>query len=281
MSKRAICAEEMGGFRTFLISSEKSEGTIQKYIRDVRCFQVFLAGAEVTKELAVQWKEKLIDEHYAPVTINSMVSSINCFFRFMGWEDCRVKFLRVQRKIFRDSSRVLTRTEYERLLNVAKIQGRERLALLMETVCATGIRVSEVQYITVEAVQSRVVEISLKGKIRTILLPSRLCKKLLKYAKKQKIASGEVFLTRSGTGMSRRQVWAEMKSLCAAAKVEPSKVFPHNLRHLFARVFYKMHRDIVKLADVLGHSSIDTTRIYLISTGREHRAYIEQLGLVS
>lgn len=280
MADRIITTKELRDYEHYLIAEERSRGTIQKYLHDVTMFSVFAGDRPATKELSVGWKEKLVADGYAPVTINSMLSSINSFFRFMCWDDCRVKFLRVQRRLFRETSRVLTRAEYDKLLAAAGRQGRVRLALLMETICATGIRVSEVKYITVEALKNGVAEISLKGKIRTILLPSKLCRKLLKYAQKEKIASGEVFLTRGGVGMSRRQIWAEMKSLCAAAGVEPSKVFPHNLRHLFARVFYKMHKDIVKLADTLGHSSIETTRIYLIETGNEHRAFIDRLGLV-
>ena len=190
------------------------------------------------------------------------------------------KYLKIQRRLFRDDSRELTRPEYDRLLAAAREQGRERLALLLETICATGIRVSEVRYVTVETARTGRAEIALKGKIRTILLPGKLCRKLLKYARRQKIASGEIFLTRSGRGLSRKQIWAEMKSLCAKAGVAPTKVFPHNLRHLFARTFYRVCRDVARLADVLGHSSIETTRIYLISTGAEHAGTLERMGLV-
>ena len=213
-------------------------------------------------------------------TINGALVAVNQFFKFLGWQECVVKGLRIQRKLFRDDRRELTRNEYERLLAAAHGLGRERLALLMETICATGIRVSEVRYITVEAVASGRAEISLKGKLRTILIPGKLCRKLKKYVKQQKIASGEVFLTRSGKRMSRKQIWAKMKAVCRKAEVAPSKVFPHNLRHLFARIFYQVCRDVVKLADVLGHSSIETTRIYLISTGAEHARQLDRLGLV-
>lgn len=210
-----------------------------------------------------------------------MLASLNGFFRFLGREDCRVKFLKVQRRLFRDAGRELTRPEYERLLSAAQSRGQERLALLMETICATGIRVSEVKYITVEAARQGRADISLKGKIRTILIPNKLCRKLLKYARKNKTASGEIFLTRSGKGLSRKQIWAELKRLCKHAGVAVSKVFPHNLRHLFATSFYKACKDIVKLADVLGHSSIETTRIYLVTSGAEHARQLERLGLVS
>ena len=199
----------------------------------------------------------------------------------MKWQDCGVRSLKIQRKLFRSSDRELTREEYERLLAAARAEGRMRLALLLETICATGIRVSEVRYITVEAARAGKAEIALKGKIRTILLPGKLCRKLLKYAKTQKNASGEIFLTRSGSSLSRKQIWAEMKALCRKAGVEPTKVFPHNLRYLFARCFYQACRDIAKLADVLGHSSVETTRIYLITTGAEHARTMDQLKLVS
>ncbi len=192
-----------------------------------------------------------------------------------------MKYLKIQRQMFRSSRRDLTREDYLKLVETAAELGKERLALLIETICATGIRVSEVKYITVEAAHAGQACISLKGKLRTILLPGKLCHKLKKYARKKKIASGEIFLTRSGKSLSRRQIWAEMKALCAKAGVERSKVFPHNLRHLFARTFYRACRDVVKLADVLGHSSIETTRIYLVSTGVEHARQMERLGLVS
>ena len=222
----------------------------------------------------------MLENNHAPVTVNSMLAAGNSFFRFAGWEDCQVKFLKLQRRLFRDAGRELSRAEYERLVETAANLSRPRLALLMEAICGTGVRVSEVRYLTVEAVQAGRADISLKGKIRTILIPNKLCRKLLKYARKQKITSGEIFLTRSGKGMSRRQIWAEMKSLCERAGVEPSKVFPHNLRHVFAAAFYKSCKDIVRLADVLGHSSVETTRIYLLTTGVEHAQMLERLGLV-
>jgi len=267
-------------FRDYLIQEERSAGTIEKYLRDVRAFSTWINGKSVTKNLAAEWKAELQDQGYAPVTINSMLAAINTFFGFMGWEDCRIKTLRLQKRLFRDPTRELTRDEYERLLRTAHGQGEERLALLMETICATGIRVSEVQYITVEAAQRGRADIALKGKIRTILLPNKLCKKLLKYSKNKKIASGKIFLTGNGNGLSRGQIWTEMKRLCRYAGVEESKVFPHNLRHLFAVVFYRVYKDIVRLADMLGHSSVETTRIYLLTTGEEQRIQLEQLGLL-
>ena len=191
-----------------------------------------------------------------------------------------MKYLKLQRQMFRKSERELTKAEYLRLVQAAREKENLRLELLLETICATGIRVGEVKYITVEAAQTGAAEIALKGKIRTILLPNRLCRKLLRYAKKQKITSGKIFLTRGGMGLSRKYIWAEMKKLCTAAKVERTKVFPHNLRSLFARAFYNVCHDVVRLADVLGHSSIETTRIYLLSTGKEYARQLDRLGLV-
>ena len=281
MEDRMITREALGKFTLMLRERERSPGTIEKYLRDIRAFAAWLGGAEVTRERAAAWRDSLLERGYAPVTVNSMVAAVNQFFAFLGWEDCKVKALKIQRKLFRDDRKELTREEYQRLLDSAHDLGRERLALLLETICATGIRVSEVKYITVEAAQAGRAEISLKGKLRTILLPGKLCRKLKKYARAQKIASGEIFLTRSGRSLSRRQIWAEMKRLCGRAGVDPRKVFPHNLRHLFAMVFYRTSRDIVKLADLLGHSSIETTRIYLVTSGAEHQRTLDRLGLIS
>ena len=281
MNQRTLSIKQLAAYDASLRTDERAPGTLEKYLRDLRAFLVWLDGRPVTKELAHQWKEELQARGYAPVTINSMLSALNGLFRFLGWEECRVKFLKVQRRLFRDERRDLNQSEYNRLLETAHQLGRERLALLMETICATGIRVSEVRYITVETARDGKAEIALKGKIRTILLPNKLSRKLLKYAKRQKIASGEIFLTRSGNALSRRQIWAEMKRLCRHAGVEPSKVFPHNLRHLFATAFYRACKDIAHLADLLGHSSVETTRIYLISSGTEHARQIERLGLVT
>lgn len=279
--KQRITMEKIGQYKAHLIAEERAPTTIEKYLRDIQTFAAWLSGKTVDKESVAAWKAELIAQGLTPGTVNGKLSTLNGFFAFMGWQDCRVKFLRVQRRVFRSREKELTREEYDRLLSTASAQGKLRLALLMETICATGIRVSEVRYITVEAAEKGIAEIALKGKIRTILLPGKLCRKLLKYAKKRGIPHGEIFCTATGRSMSRRQIWGEMKNLCRAAQVEPSKVFPHNLRHLFARTFYRACKDIVKLADVLGHSSIETTRIYLISTGVEHAKRLEQLGLVS
>ena len=272
---------QITAFRQHLLEEEREPATIEKYLRDVRGFAAWIGREMVTKEIVTRWKEQLALSGCKPVTINGKISAVNKFFTFLGWTDCRVKYLRIQRRMFRNTERELTKDEYSRLVETAQSLGRERLSLLIETICATGIRVSEVRYITIEAIQSGRADIALKGKIRTILLPGKLCRKLLKYARKKKIASGEIFLTRSGRSLSRRQIWAEMKAICARAGVEKTKVFPHNLRHLFARTFYRACRDVARLADVLGHSSIETTRIYLISSGVEHARQLERLGLIS
>lgn len=280
MMKRQITAAQVAAFAQELYQDERSASTIEKYRRNVQAFAIWLNRREVSGEAAIAWKQYLIDKRYSPTTINSKVIAVNRFLHYMGWYDCKIRTLKLQRRLFREENRELTKAEYEHLIETALELGKQRIALLMETICATGIRVSEVQYITVEAAKRGKAEISLKGKIRTILMPQKLCRKLLKYAKKQKTVSGEIFLTRSGTGLSRKQIWAEMKAICKQAGVTASKVFPHNLRHLFARTFYKVCRDVAKLADVLGHSSIETTRIYLISTSAEHEKLLNSLRLV-
>lgn len=276
-----LTENQIADYREYLRHEERSQNTIEKYLHDIRSFYVWLEGQAVTKERISGWKEYLSANGRAAVTVNGCLAALHSFFAFMGWEGLRVRYLKIQRQVFRDASRELTREEFARLVQTAKDQNNRRLALLLETICATGIRVSEVKYITAEAVARGRTDIALKGKIRTILIPGKLARKLQKYAKKQKIASGEIFLTASGKGLSRRQIWAEMKRVCKAAGVDASKVFPHNLRHLFARTFYKACRDIVRLADVLGHSSIDTTRIYLITTSTEYARQLDRLGLIS
>ena len=272
----------IAAFESHLRDRDLAFGTIENYVRHVRAFADFAGGRECSREMAAMWKDALQARGYTAATVNGMLVALCSFFRFAGWKDCAgTKLLRIQRRAFRDAERELTREEYDRLLAAAAAQGKPRLALAMETICGTGIRVSELRYVTVEAARRGEAEIRMKGKIRRILLPGRLGRKLLKYARKCKITSGPIFVTGSGKCISRRQIWAEMKALCKASGVAPSKVFPHNLRHLFARIFYKASRDIAHLADVLGHSSIDTTRIYLISTGDEHRRQLESLDLVT
>lgn len=280
MEYRTSTVEQIREFSRYLREEERETATIDKYSRDVKDFFIWLKDREISRERIAEWKQHLRRVGRKPVTINGKLSALNKFLSFLGRNDCRIKYLKIQRRLFRSTEKQLSKQEYIRLLETAHSLGRERLALLMETICATGIRVSEVKYITAEAIRAGRTEIALKGKIRTILLPGKLCRKLKKYAGKRKIVSGEVFLTRNGKGMSRRQIWAEMKSLCEKAGVAPSKVFPHNLRHLFAQTFYRVCRDVAKLADVLGHSSIETTRLYLISTEAEHVRQMERMGLI-
>ena len=218
--------------------------------------------------------------NYAVRSINSMLASVNGLFSFLGWADLKVKSIKLQRQIYCSEERELTKAEYMRLVNTAKQKGNERLNLILQTICGTGIRVSELQYITVEAVKNGEAIVSLKGKTRSVFIVKELKKKLLRYAAEQGITSGAIFITRTGKPMSRTNIWREMKSLCESAGVNPQKVFPHNLRHLFARVFYGIEKDIAKLADILGHSSINTTRIYIISTGNEHRRRMEHMRLI-
>ena len=271
----------LSDFAAYLRTEERSEGTIEKYMRDVRKFFCWLGNEILGKTQVSAWRAQLLADGYAPETVNSMIVALNRFLDFIGRSDCRVHTLRIQRKLFRRPDRELTRPEYERLVQTAERKGQQRLSLLLEAITATGIRVSEVKYLTVEAARARRAEIALKGKIRVILLPNKLCRKLLKYAKKQKTVSGEIFLTRNGKSLSRRQIWSEMKNLCKFAGVEASKVFPHNLRHLFATIFYRACKDIAKHADVLGHSSIETTRIYLVTSGTEHARQLAHLRLIS
>ena len=280
MKDRFLEPSQLLRLESALRREERSPGTIEKYLRDARAFLTWLDGGAVGQETAAQWKQSLLERRLAPATINSMLAAVNKLFSVLGWTECRVKPLRVQRQMFRDAGRELTREDYFRLLRAAHRLGRDRLELLLETICATGIRVSEVRYMTVEAARQGKAEISLKGKIRTILLPGKLCRKLLQYAGRNRIASGEIFLTRGGRSLSRRQIWWEMKALCGQAGVSAEKVFPHNLRHLFARTFYRVCRDLVKLAAVLGHSSVETTRIYLLSSGSEHMKTLELLHLI-
>ena len=281
MEEYRISVKQIEEFGDYLRRKERAAGTVEKYLRDVRAHAAWLKGDAAGRERTAAWKEHLVQAGYAAVTINSMLSSVHAFFRFMGWEGCNTNYLRIQRRLFRPAERELTLAEYRRLLGTASGTGREGLALLMETICATGIRVSEVAYITVEAAQTGRTEVALKGKIRTILLPVKLCRKLLRFARQQGIAAGAIFRNAQGEPLSRKTIWWAMKSLCARAGVAWSKVFPHNLRHLFARTFYRASRDVAQLADLLGHSSIETTRIYLLSTGEEHARRLDRLGLIS
>lgn len=280
MEEKIISESLTKDFRHHLAREERSDSTIEKYVKEILRFAQWMKGLPVTKEAVFRWKEYLLKEKFAPATVNVRLAALNSFFDFCGWQDCRVKSLKLKKKMFRDSSRELSREEYERLLKAARDTGKDNLMLIIETICSTGIRVSEIKYITVESVGDGKAEIFLKGKIRTILIPNKLCHKLRKFAQKNKITSGEIFLSERGRPIDRRTIWAAMKSICHEAGVESSKVFPHNLRHLFARCFYRTCRDISKLADVLGHSCVETTRIYLISTGEEHTRTLEKMRLI-
>lgn len=278
--ERTLTQNKISDFYKWLQSEEKSENTVEKYIRDVTAFMAYLGGGVITKETVIAYKSKLIADNYAVRSINSMLASLNSLFAFLGWVDLKVKSIKLQRQIYCPEEKELTKAEYMRLVNAAKQKGNERLNLLIQTICGTGIRVSELQYITVEAVKRGKAIVSLKGKTRSVFIVRELQKKLLRYAAEQKITSGAIFITRNGKPMSRTNIWREMKSLCVEAGVNPQKVFPHNLRHLFARTFYGIEKDIAKLADILGHSSINTTRVYIITTGNEHRQRMENMRLI-
>ncbi len=280
MKGRIITESIILSFKAYLQNEEKSANTIEKYVRDVKAFAVYTNNFDVTKEMIIAYKNKLIGDNYAVRSINSMIASLNSLFIFVGWEDLKVKSIKLQRQIYCPEEKELTKAEYLRLVNTAKQKSNERLNLLIQTICGTGIRVSELQYITVEAVKCGEAVVSLKGKTRSVFIVRELKKKLLRYAAEQGIKTGTIFITRSGKPMSRTNIWREMKNLCEQANVNPDKVFPHNLRHLFARTFYSIEKDIAKLADILGHSSINTTRIYIITTGNEHRQRMENMRLI-
>ena len=278
--ERTLTQNKISDFYTWLKSEEKSDNTVEKYIRDVTAFMAYLGSGVITKETVIAYKSKLVADNYAVRSINSMLASLNSLFTFLGWVDVKVKSIKLQRQIYCPEEKELTKAEYMRLVNTAKQKGNERLNLLIQTICGTGIRVSELQYITVEAVKCGEATVTLKGKTRTVFIVKELKQKLLRYAAEQKISSGAIFITRSGKPMSRTNIWREMKSLCEQAGVNPQKVFPHNLRHLFARTFYGIEKDIAKLADILGHSSINTTRIYIVTSGDEHRKKMESMRLI-
>ena len=266
-------------FRKYLVSEERSAATVEKYMRDVKGFIAFVNGAKLTKETVIEYK-KHIAARYAVRSVNSMLASVNSLLAFLGWSELKVKSIKLQQQIYCPEEKELTREEYERLCRTAERNHNERLNLILQTVCGTGIRVSELQYITVEAVKQGEAVVNCKGKTRSVFIVKELQKKLSRYTAEHSITSGAVFVTRTGRPMSRTNIWREMKALCEEANVNPKKVFPHNLRHLFARVFYGIEKDIAKLADILGHSSINTTRIYIISTGTEHRRRMENMRLI-
>jgi len=276
--RKNLLTRQIDEFRDHLLWEEKSAKTVEKYLRDIRAFADFAGEQTITKELTVAWKRHLECRGYAVRSVNSMLAALNSFLRCSGREDCRVKTLRVQRQTYCAVEKELSREEYLRLLDASG--AHPQLNLVLQTICATGIRVSELCYFTVEALQRGEVCVRCKSKTRTILIPRKLRRKLLDYARERHIISGPVFVTRRGRPLDRSNIWTQMKRLCSRAGVSPGKVFPHNLRKLFARTFYNIEKDIAKLADILGHSSIETTRIYIMTTGIEHRRRIEQLGLV-
>ena len=278
--ERKIIGEGITAFAKHLEKAERSRNTVEKYVRDVTAFRAWCGEREITKEVVIGYKEYLTEKGYKVRSINSLPASLNSYFVFMGWEDCRVKTLRCQREVYCEERKELTRQEYERLCKTAMRTGKERLALILQTVCGTGIRISELQFITAEAVRKGEATVSLKGKTRTVLLVKDLQKKLRRYMLKNGIRSGAIFVSKNGRPLNRSNIWREMKSLCAEARVDPAKVFPHNLRHLFARISYALDKDIAKLADILGHSSIETTRIYIITTVQEHRKRLECMRLI-
>lgn len=268
---------EMEGFRAYLLEEEKSPLTVEKYLRDVGAFLSWLGGRELSKAEVLAFKNWLV-EGYAVASVNSMLSSLNCFLLFLGKGECRVKSLKTQRQAFCSGEKELSKGEYQRLLRAS--QGDSRLCLLMQAICATGIRVSEHRFLTVEALKQGLATVRSKGKTRAVFIPRKLCKSLLSYAKHRGIRSGPIFIGRNGKPLDRSRIWAQMKALCSKAGVSEKKVFPHNLRHLFARIFYAMERDIVRLADILGHSSVNTTRIYTTETGETHRKQLEKMSLL-
>ena len=279
MRGRFLTQEIISDFKEYLILEERSRATVEKYIRDVKAFSAFVNGEEITKEVVIEYK-KYLQDSYAVRSINSMLASINSLFVFLSWHDLKVKSIKLQQQIYCPEERELTKAEYTRLCRAAKHKHNERLNLILQTICGTGIRVSELRFITVEAARHGEATVSCKAKTRSVFIVKELQKKLLRYAAEQGIKSGMIFVTRTGKPISRTNIWREMKALCEEAGVNPQKVFPHNLRHLFARVSYGIEKDIAKLADILGHSSINTTRIYIISTGTEHRRRMENMRLV-
>ena len=279
MRKRTITNSAIKAFEKHLKDDEKSENTVAKYLHDLYYFLNFTQGKPIDRAIMLEYKA-LLGEQYALTSANSMIAAVNAFLRFMGWMDCCIKQFKVQKKAFCSEEKELTKAEYIRLVNTAKEEGNERLNLLLQTICGTGIRVSELQFITVEAVRKGEAVVSCKNKTRTVFIVRELQKKLLNYIKAKGITAGCIFITKSGKPMSRCNIWREMKALCEQARVSPDKVFPHNLRHLFARTFYGIEKDIAKLADILGHSNINTTRIYIITTGAEHKRKMENMRLI-
>lgn len=278
MVQRTMSNCMIENYARHLVNEEKSGLTIQKYLRDIQTFLKFAEKQPITKELTIAYKQDLIARNYAVSSVNSMLAALNGFLDFLGWHDCKIKVVRTQRKIYCAEDKELTKTEYLRLLAASKNQ--PQLNLIIQTICATGIRISELQFFTLEAIKRGEVRVRCKNKTRLIFVPGSLRTRLMNFAKQHNVTTGAVFVTRSGKPLDRSNIWTQMKNLCQKAQVNPKKVFPHNLRKLFARTFYSMEKDIAKLADILGHGSIETTRIYIMSTGAEHRRQIERMGLI-
>ena len=279
MNERVVTKALAEKFRAYLYEEEKSENTIEKYLRDVRFFAENVGNKKLHKSDVLEYKHTLC-QRYAPRSVNSVISSLNAFFMFAEWYELKIKTLKIQKQIFADKKRELEKSEYEKLLTAAKDKKNERLYYLMLTIASTGLRVSEIRYVTVDAVKNGEAVINCKGKIRQVFLPKKLCVMLQSYVKSPGIKSGSVFVSKNGNPLNRCNIWKMLKLLCESANVDKSKVFPHNFRHLFARTFYSLQKDIVRLADILGHSSINTTRIYTMETGEIHRRQIQHLGLL-
>ena len=277
--EKILTQEIIERYASHLWEQERAENTVRKYRRDLTALREWLDGRKLAKATLIEWKEQLVTA-YAAASVNSMVASLNGFLHFMGWQELTVKALKIQKNLFCKEDRELTREEYIRLVKAARQEGNERLALVLQTICATGIRVSELKFITVADVWRGHAEINNKGKLRTVFLPDRLCVLLKKYLRREKRTEGAVFVTRTGTPLDRSNIWRDMKKLCESAGVTPGKVFPHNLRHLFARTYYSIEKDISRLADILGHTDIGTTRIYTMESGKTHARQMERMKLV-
>ncbi|MGX8702190.1 tyrosine-type recombinase/integrase [Caproiciproducens sp.] len=278
-AKRAITPKTVKHFTVYLQEQEKSASTIELYQRSLAALCKFLGDEPVTKGALIKWKESLI-VRYAAASVNAMIAGVNAYLNFIGWSDCKIKPLKIQRSLFCREEKELTRAEYLRLVHTAQREGNECLCMVLQTICATGIRVSELQFITIEAAHAGRAVVNCKGKTRTILLPQKLCRALIRYARKQQRTSGHIFITKTGKPLDRSNIWRSMKALCKGAGVAPGKVFPHNLRHLFARTYYTLEKDLFRLADILGHSNVNTTRIYTMESGTVHARQIEQMRLV-
>lgn len=278
-NQRVITPKLISVYADYLREQEKSLSTVQKYVHDLGVLCEYLAGAELTKTALIAWKERLT-ETYAAASVNAMLAAMNGLLTYCGWVELKVKPLKIQRSMFCSAEKELTRDEYARLVRAAEREENERLSLVIQTICATGIRVSELKFITMEAVRSGKAEINNKGKRRTIFLNDKLRRLLQKYLQKQKKTVGAVFVTKTGKPLDRSNIWRDMKALCKSAGVDAGKVFPHNLRHLFARTYYSLEKDLSRLADILGHSNVNTTRIYTVESGTVHAKQLERMGLI-